>query len=112
MYRHYVIFTPFDTIGICCIYVRKERCFSSVLIITKISRQKKNTSRYNIFIANEYAFSVSEDVLVRYRLYKGMELTRELMKEIKASESWNKVYSDALFYLNYRMRTEKEMSTN
>jgi len=82
-----------------------------LLTISKISRQKKNTSRYNIFVQDEYSFSVSEDVLVRYQLYKGMELTRALIEEIKASESWNKAYSDALFYLNFRMRTEKEMRT-
>lgn len=40
-----------------------------------------------------------------------MELNRELIEEIKASESWNKAYSDALFYLSFRMRTEKEMRT-
>ena len=47
-------------------------------IITKITTQKKNKERYNIFMdegkGEQYAFSVDEAVLIKYQLKKGMEL--------------------------------------
>ena len=55
-------------------------------IITKISTQKRK-GRYNIFIDNEYAFSVSERTLAEKRLLKGTELSTEDIKEIKKAES-------------------------
>ena len=39
-------------------------------IITKISTQKRK-GRYNIFIDNEYAFSVSERTLAEKKTFKG-----------------------------------------
>lgn len=42
--------------------------------ITKISTQKKNTERFNIFLDDKYAFSVDADVLVKFELKKGKEL--------------------------------------
>lgn len=43
--------------------------------ITKISTQKKNTERFNIFLDEKYAFSVDADVLVRFDLKKGKNWT-------------------------------------
>ena len=50
-------------------------------IITKISTQKRK-GRYNIFIDNEYAFSVSERTLAEKRLLKGIE-QRELFLKVR-----------------------------
>lgn len=34
--------------------------------ITKITRQKNNDERYNIYINEEYAFAVDEAVLIQF----------------------------------------------
>jgi regulatory protein len=39
--------------------------------ITKISAQKNNEERVNIFLDEKYAFSVDLDVLVKFDLRKG-----------------------------------------
>ncbi|MGV3466194.1 MAG: recombination regulator RecX, partial [Heyndrickxia sp.] len=44
-------------------------------IITKITVQKNLSDRYNIYLDEEYAFSVDEDVLTRFQLRKGKELS-------------------------------------
>lgn len=83
------------------------------MIINRISVQRKNRNRYNIFVKKEseesYAFSVSEDVLVKYKLRKGMSLTENLIQEITSEEQLQKVYNKAIRYLSYRMRSEKEL---
>lgn len=44
--------------------------------ITKISAQKNNTERVNIFLDEKYAFSVDLDVLVQHDLKKGKRAGR------------------------------------
>ncbi len=41
--------------------------------ITKITTQKKRKDRYNIFVDEKYAFSVDEEVLLKFHLKKGMD---------------------------------------
>lgn len=83
-------------------------------IISKITTQKKNKERYNIFLdhgqGEEYAFSVDEAILVQLQLRKGMELTKEKIEEILSEDKIRKGYQYAINYLSYRMRTKKEMN--
>ncbi len=76
--------------------------------ITQITDQKKS-GRYNIFLDKKYAFPVSEDVLIRYNLHKGLALTDQLQAEIAAADVVEKAYQLALNYLSYQLRTIKEM---
>ena len=41
------------------------------VLITSIEKQKKSRFRYNIFLNEQFAFSVHEDMLVKHRLLKG-----------------------------------------
>ena len=77
-------------------------------IITKISTQKRK-GRYNIFIDNEYAFSVSERTLAEKRLLKGTELSTEDIKEIKKAESDSHAIQLAMSYLSYQPRSVYEI---
>ena len=78
-------------------------------IITKITTQKKRTDRYNIFIDEKYAFSVDEDVLLKFELKKGKEIDSFLISQIQYQDDIQKAYSSALGYLAYRMRSEAEV---
>ncbi|NCU17619.1 recombination regulator RecX [Pallidibacillus pasinlerensis] len=84
-------------------------------IISKISVQKKDKERYNIFFStgetDEYAFSVSEEVLIEHDLRKGKELSTEDIERILNRETIQKAYRLALQFLSYRMRSEKEVQT-
>lgn len=81
--------------------------------ITKIQIQQKNKSRFNIFInkgqGEEYGFSVHENVLIRHRLQKGMEIDEAKLARILQEEEVNKAYLHGLHYLSYGMRSEKEI---
>lgn len=82
-------------------------------IISKITIQKKNKERYNIFLNNghkeEYAFSVDEAVLVNFQLRKGLEVTEQMIEEILYKDKVRKGYQLAINYLSYRMRSTKEV---
>ncbi|MCM3676806.1 recombination regulator RecX [Peribacillus simplex] len=77
--------------------------------ITKITTQKKRKDRYNIFVDEKYAFSVDEEVLLKFHLKKGSELDDLLLAEIQFHDEIQKAFTDALNYLSYRMRSESEI---
>lgn len=76
--------------------------------ITKIQAQKR-PGRYNIYIDDHYAFGVSEDVLLRYRLLKGGELDDAQVTELQKQDDLSKIWQRALDYLGYQQRTKKEL---
>lgn len=82
-------------------------------VITKITVQKKQTDRYNIFTddgnGEKYAFSVDEDVLIKYQLKKGVELDELGITEIFYQDDIRKAYQKAVQYLAPRMRSELEV---
>ncbi|MCA1024146.1 recombination regulator RecX [Halobacillus litoralis] len=81
--------------------------------LTKITTQKKNKARYNIFLdegrGEEYGFSVDEDVLIKHKLQKNMELDDAAVQALIQSDNLHKSYTLAINYLSYRMRSEKEI---
>lgn len=81
--------------------------------IAKISVQKRNSERYNVYLLENgkeyYAFSVDEKTLIDFHLRKGMELEGSTIEQIKQKDYQAKAYNMAIRYLSYRMRTKKEM---
>lgn len=82
-------------------------------LITKITTQKKNQERFNIYWdkgkGEEYAFSVDQDVLLKFRLKKGMEVDELELTEILFEDESKKAFNTALQFLSFRMRSEKEI---
>jgi regulatory protein len=83
-------------------------------IITKITAQQKCQDRYNIFMdygkGEEYAFSVDEDVLIKFQLKKGQELDDFSLMEIHYHDDIRKAYNSAIGYLSKMIRSEKEIN--
>lgn len=75
--------------------------------ITSITAQKR-PGRFNVFLDGNYAFSVSEEVLVKFQLSKGKELDSTDLEEIFKADDLSKALNKALDYLSYSLRTEKE----
>ncbi|MGM8213743.1 recombination regulator RecX [Virgibacillus sp. W0430] len=82
-------------------------------IISRITTQKRNKHRYNIYIDNgqgeTFGFGIDEDVLIKYRLKKGMKLEQSIYEQIRNDETFHQSYSMAIRFLSYRMRTKKEL---
>ncbi|WP_181350707.1 recombination regulator RecX [Thalassobacillus sp. CUG 92003] len=81
--------------------------------ITRITTQKKNKNRFNVFLdrghGDTYGFSVSEDILVKEQLRKGMELDDAAIASLVKQDDVHKSFTLAINYLSYRMRSEKEI---
>lgn len=84
-----------------------------MVYITKITTQKKQSDRFNIYVndgtGEKYAFSVDEDVLIKYQLKKGLELDEFTHMEVLYQDTIRKALSTAIQYLASRMRSEKEV---
>ncbi|MBE6184170.1 recombination regulator RecX [Heyndrickxia ginsengihumi] len=77
--------------------------------ITKISVQKNNPERYNIFLDGQYRFSVDEEVLARFQLLKGKEISSFELDHIMLQDDIRKGVNIAIQFLSFRMRSEKEI---
>ncbi|MFC4319884.1 recombination regulator RecX [Litchfieldia salsa] len=83
-------------------------------VIKRITTQKKNKERFNIFLDHgngkeEYAFSVDQNVLIKFQLQKGLELDDLDLSEIQFDDEVKKGINTAVHYLSHRMRSEKEV---
>jgi regulatory protein len=87
----------------------KERGGRMPKVITKITRQKRNEERYNIYVNEEYAFSVDENILVQYGLTKGKMLDEWTIGDIGFDDEVSRAFNRALGYLTYQMRSEDEV---
>ena len=77
--------------------------------ITKIEKQKKNVSRYSIYLEGEYSFGAYDDTLLKYGLRTGDELSDRKVKEIKNFDEFNYGKKVAYAYLSYKQRSRKEI---
>lgn len=80
----------------------------SFRMVSKIEPQKRK-GRYNVFINDEFAFGVDEEVLIRFELKKGLHVTKEFQKKIENEDTFYKAYQKTLNYLSYSLRTEKQL---
>ncbi|MHC0039103.1 recombination regulator RecX [Pseudoneobacillus sp. C159] len=84
-----------------------------MVYISKITTQKKQTDRFNIYVddgnGEKYAFSVDEDVLIKYQLKKGIHLDEFTQMEVLYQDTIRKALGVAIQYLAHRMRSEKEV---
>ncbi|NLK65437.1 MAG: hypothetical protein GX289_10115 [Tissierellia bacterium] len=77
--------------------------------ITKIEYQKKNKERFNIYIDDEYGFSVDISIMINYSLKKGMELDDALIDDILSSEEKISVYNYGISVLSRCAKSEGEL---
>lgn len=81
--------------------------------ITKITAAKKRKDRFHIYVdrgkGDEYALSVSEDILIQQQLWKDKELSEDRIIELRNKDEIDKAMNKTLNYLSYRMRSEMEI---
>lgn len=75
--------------------------------IKSISKEKNN--QYKVWLEAGGSFYVSEDVLVRQRLLKGMEISDDVIATAKKESQLDHGYQMALNYLSYQLRSQKEL---
>lgn len=76
-------------------------------IITALVTQKKNKSRVNVFLDDEFAFAVTLNAALS--LKKGQHLSDDRITSLKNADAIDKAYQQSLNYLSYRARSEAEV---
>src|SRR5258706_16470709 len=74
-------------------------------LITKISEQKKRANRRNIFLDGSFAFGVNLNVVARFRLREGLELSPEQVVEIEAGGVRHGCFDAAMGELSARLHS-------
>ena len=78
--------------------------------ITALQVQKKNPNRVNIYLDGEFAFGVAR--ITAAWLKNGDELSDEKIAKLLAEDSREWAYQQAMLFLSYRARSEKEIRQN
>lgn len=77
--------------------------------ITAIKAQENKPHRYSIFIDDQFAAGVSEEVIANLQLQCGQSISPERLEQIVAAEQDSQTREAALDLLEYRPRTRREL---
>ena len=78
--------------------------------ITAITVQKKSPSRVNIYLDGEFAFGLAR--ITAAWLKTGDELDDEKIAKLLGEDARERAYQQAMLFLSYRARSEKEIRQN
>lgn len=79
------------------------------MLVTAITQQKKDATKYNIFIDGEYAFALPMQDILYFKLKEGKEVAEETVVFIQKNLIYIKAQDTALHFIGYKMRTVKEI---
>ena len=79
--------------------------------ISKIETQKKNKRRSSIYINGNYAFGLSNDVLLKCDLHEGDPIDEETIQNVLLEQEKQKIRERAHRILRYRKRSVAELET-
>lgn len=79
------------------------------MIITAISLQKKDNGRLNLFVDGIFFCSISENTLANFNLYKGKEISEEVLDDVIHKDISNRFFDRSMSLLSSRMKTQKQI---
>ncbi|MDB5033683.1 MAG: regulatory protein RecX [Chlorobi bacterium] len=82
---------------------------ADALVITDVQTQRRQAERRSIFINGEFAMGVSEEMYVKYALYKGRVVTLSFLEEVQREDEIYRCKQTAMNYQTRRMRSRREM---
>ena len=77
--------------------------------VTKLSSQKKDSSRVNIYIDEEFFCGISLDSVAKFNLYVGAELDEAELAKILKNELLNRFFQRAMSYISRSVKTEFQL---
>ena len=82
---------------------------SEFRLITDIKLQEKRKDRFSIFLENEFAFGIHQDVLLKSGIARGDKLSQEKIDAILKLENARSAREKAMRLLAHRARSKKEL---
>lgn len=77
--------------------------------ITQILEQKRRANRRSVYLDGRFAFGCNVNVVAKFRLREGMELSEEQVEAIKRGEVRQECFDKALEYLGQRLHSRAEL---
>ena len=77
--------------------------------ITKLERQKHNAKRVSVFVDDEYAFSVLDEIIIEYGISLNMDVTLLPLDKIKEEDDYKYCLSVAFNHISASDKSEKQM---
>src|SRR5215211_4139369 len=78
-------------------------------VVTRISEQKRRANRRNVYLDGSFAFGCNLNVVAKFRLRTGMNLSEEQVREIQLGEVKQECFDAAMRVLESRMQSTAEM---
>lgn len=79
------------------------------MLVTAITQQKKDETKYNVFLDGDYAFALPMQDILYFKLKEGKEVPEETVAYIRNSLIYIRAQDVALHYIGYKMRTVQEI---
>jgi len=80
--------------------------------ITAVRQDHRQKKRYHIEVEHEYAFSVHEDILIKYKLFRGTAIDENLREEVLCAEERRQAYLACLRLLGIKPRTKRQLKSH
>lgn len=72
-------------------------------------REQKRKGRFNVYLDGKFAFGLPAEALAKAGLKIGQEISEKEIKKLRDKNIEGKLYNQALKFLSYRPRSEKEV---
>lgn len=80
------------------------------MMITSITRYGDKGNRYRVDVDGEYWYILADTLIMDFRLRKGMEVTEELLTEVRAAADYRKGRERAFYLLESREHSKAELT--
>ena len=80
-------------------------------LITQIIEQKRRANRRSVYLDGRFAFGCNLNVVVKFKLREGMDLSGEQVEAIKRGEVRQECFDKAMEYLGRRLHSSSELRT-
>lgn len=77
--------------------------------VSKLSQQKKDTQRVNVFLDGKFAFGISLESALKNNLKVGKTTSTKTVEELIKKEYASALFDKSLKFLEFRPRSEKEV---
>ena len=77
--------------------------------ITKISKQKNRSDKYNVYVDEIFAFGITATNLIKEKIASGDEISKDRLEELKEKSAYTTLLDNALNFLASRPHSQKEV---
>ena len=77
--------------------------------VTQITEQKRRLNRRNVYLDGSFAFGCNLNVIARFRLRAGLQLTSDEVEQIQRGEIRQECFDAATRYLESRLHSRSEL---